>query len=116
MTTDELFGRHARPLLVAGGDVSLVEDQEIQVPAWESLVGGDLGGHRPCGRIDKHFSRLGHPLKQQSRTTGAILSDDNLILSKISDGSSGGIHHADVHADQVDAGAEGQLRLREDAS
>jgi hypothetical protein len=93
-------------MLVAGCNVFLVEDQDVEMAPREGIVRGDLrrdGSNRGFGIRVRGFADA---LKEDERKEPSVFADFEFLRSKIRDRPSRGVHDPHVEAYEVDARLE----------
>ena len=106
---DEGFGRAARDLLVARGNVLLIEDQHVEVPTRRAAVRGHFGGHRAHRRVGVRAGGLLDVLKEKERADLAVFDDLDFVGPEVDDRPAVRVGDAQVEAHQLDTGPEDRL-------
>ena len=107
---DERLCRAPRDLFVAGRDVGLIENQDIEVAPGRAAVARHLGRHRTDRRLCVTAGRLVDVLEQEDRPRRAVLDDLDFLGAQITQRPAGSVGHADVEAHEVRAGPEDRRR------
>jgi hypothetical protein len=89
----------------------LIEDEDVEVPAWHALVGRHFCRDRPHGRLGIDACGFLHVLEQQQGARPPVLDDLDLAGLQIGDRVSGSVRHAHVEAHDVHAGSEHVWRV-----
>jgi hypothetical protein len=102
-TADERLRGEPRALFGARGDVLLVEQQHVQMPARRALVGGHFAAGDPRGRLEIRAPGFLDVLKQQHGTLPSLLDDGDFVGADVTDRRPGGVEDANVEANEIDA-------------
>ena len=111
----ELLRGNSRSLLVAGCDVLLIEDEDVQMAARSTAIGRYLAKHRPLGHVAIRTDRFFDVLEEDDGRQSVAVGDDEFVSAEIFDGNPMGVDDAHVHPHEVDRGPErGRRRLRDE--
>jgi hypothetical protein len=99
-------------MLGTGGNVVLIEDENVQLTLGRAGVRRDVTGDAAPCRGDIVGARAFDTLKQDDRPGGRAIDDSQLVGAQIRQRSAGRVDDLDVEADQVDAGPEHRTRRR----